>query len=68
MYWPNYHRRNGSMDEHKHLDHIYEKQKCWDFFQEHLFSLQSSKKMHISVMPVFHSGRVQDSFKLIIHG
>ena len=56
------------MDEHKHIDHIYEKQKCWDFYQEHLISLQSSKKMHISVMPVFHSGRVQDSFKLIIHG
>ena len=47
--WPKSHRRNGTRDEHKHLDWIYEKQICSFFLL---------LKMHFSVRTVFQSERV----------
>ena len=39
--WPKSHRRrNGTRDEHKHLDQIYEKQMCSYSLKEHLISLK----------------------------
>ena len=38
--WPKSHRRNGTRDEHKHLDQIYERQICTYFLKEHLIFLQ----------------------------
>ena len=63
--WPKSHRRNGTRDEHKHLDRIYEKQICsygtFDFFAVLL-------KMQFSVRTVFQGERVLNIFNMVISG
>ena len=37
--WPKSYMRNGTRDEHKHLDRKYEQQICLYFLKKHLISL-----------------------------
>ena len=41
---PKSHWRNGTRDEHKHLDQIFEKKICSYFLKEHLIFFYSSFK------------------------
>ena len=67
--WPKNHRRNGTRDEHKHLDKIHEQQICPLFLMEHLISLQfKKKKIHFSVRTVFQSECVLNTFNMVISG
>ena len=62
--FPKSHRRNGTRDEHKHLDWICEKQICSYFLKEHLISF----KIALCVKTVFQSERVLNIFYMVISG
>ena len=61
-------RRNGSLDEHKHLDRIYEKQICSYFLKEPFYFFTVLLKMHFSVRTEFQSERILNMFNMVISG
>ena len=59
---------NGSRDEHKHLDRLYEKLTCLYFHYKHIISLQLFKYALLSDRPMFLGERVLDTFNMVISG